>query len=241
VLDTGALIAFERNGRRVRTLVEHAPAGVIAQAWRDGRTQARIVRVLGSGAVSITALDADEARAVGVLCRETGASDIVDASVVLLARRHSARVVTSNPDDIRRIDSSLDLVDDMPAAVSRLPEGGEPQRLGSRPPFPPYRHMIPFIQTETRLPKTAVPHTKRAVVTTRRRVRGDRTGWVRKNVVMDQRKLDVARRALGVETETEAIDQALDLVSFREELAKGFAAVRRSGGVEDVLARRRNA
>jgi hypothetical protein len=58
---------------------------------------------------------------------------------------------------------------------------------------------------------------------------------------MDQRKLDVARRALGVETETEAIDQALDLVSFREELAKGFAAVRRSGGVEDVLARPRKA
>ena len=28
---------------------------------------------------------------------------------------------------------------------------------------------------------------------------------------MDQRKLDVARRALGVDTETEAIDQALDL------------------------------
>jgi hypothetical protein len=34
-----------------------------------------------------------------------------------------------------------------------------------------------------------------------------------------QQKLDVARRALGVATETEAIDQALDLVAFREELA----------------------
>jgi len=62
---------------------------------------------------------------------------------------------------------------------------------------------------------------------------------VRKNVMMDQRKLDVARRALGVDTETEAIDQALDFVAFREELAKGFAAVRRSGGVEDVIDRRR--
>jgi hypothetical protein len=56
---------------------------------------------------------------------------------------------------------------------------------------------------------------------------------------MDQRKLDIARRALGVDTETEAIDQALDFVAFREELAQGFAAVRRSGGVEDVLERRR--
>ena len=71
--------------------------------------------------------------------------------------------------------------------------------------------------------------------------RRGRVGWVRKNVIMDQRKLDVARRALGVDTETEAIDQALDFVAFRQELAKGFAAVRRSGGVEDVLERRRRA
>ena len=67
-----------------------------------------------------------------------------------------------------------------------------------------------------------------------------RAGWVRKNVVMDQRKLDVARRALGVDTETEAIDQALDFVVFREELASGFAVVRRSGGVDDVFERRQN-
>jgi hypothetical protein len=69
----------------------------------------------------------------------------------------------------------------------------------------------------------------------RRLPSGRRAGWVRKNVVMDQRKLDVVRRALGVDTETEAIDQALDLVAFGEELAKGFSAVRRSGGIDDVL------
>jgi hypothetical protein len=63
-------------------------------------------------------------------------------------------------------------------------------------------------------------------------------GWVRKNVVMDQRKLDAARRALGVQTETEAIDVALDLVAFRRELVRGIAAVRRVGGIEDVLEKR---
>jgi len=68
-----------------------------------------------------------------------------------------------------------------------------------------------------------------------------RAGWVRKNVVMDQRKLDVARRALGVATETEAIDQALDFIAFRNELAAGFAGVRRSGGVDHVFDRRRKA
>jgi hypothetical protein len=73
------------------------------------------------------------------------------------------------------------------------------------------------------------------------RAAGRRAGWVRKNVVMDQRTLDVARRALGVKTETQAIDQALDFVAFREELANGFTAVRQSGGVNDVLERRQKA
>ena len=83
--------------------------------------------------------------------------------------------------------------------------------------------------------------TKRSATGRPRLASGRRAGWVRKNVVMDQRKLDIARRALGVDTETEAIDQALDFVVFGEELAKGFAAVRRSGGVEDVVDGRRGA
>ena len=99
--------------------------------------------------------------------------------------------------------------------------------------------MLLFIQTETTMAKTIL--TKRRTSEERRRVAGRRAGWVRKNVAMDQHKLDVARRALGVDTETEAIDQALDLVVFSEELAKGFTAVRRSGGVDDVSERRRRA
>ena len=71
------------------------------------------------------------------------------------------------------------------------------------------------------------------------RPRGRRAGWVRKNVVMDQRKLDAARRTLGVDTETEAIDLALDFVAFRREVAEGLAAMRRAGGIDDVLESRR--
>jgi hypothetical protein len=96
-----------------------------------------------------------------------------------------------------------------------------------------------LVQTETKMAKTI--STKRRTSEERRRVASRRAGWVRKNVAMDQHKLDVARRALGVDTETEAIDQALDLVVFSEELAKGFTAVRRSGGVDDVRERRRRA
>ena len=101
--------------------------------------------------------------------------------------------------------------------------------------------MILFIQAENQMAKAVARRAKGTGRRPARKVRRGRAGWVRKNVVMDQRKLDLARRALGVDTETEAIDQALDFVAFREELAKGFAAVRRSGGVEDVLQRLRRA
>ena len=98
-----------------------------------------------------------------------------------------------------------------------------------------------FIQTETRMAKTRVRSMKRSVPAAAPRSRRSRAGWVRKNVVMDQRKLDAARRTLGVGTETEAIDLALDFVTFRQELARGIAAVRRSGGVDDVFEGRRRA
>ena len=61
--------------------------------------------------------------------------------------------------------------------------------------------------------------------------------WVSKTVVVDRRKLDVARRAFRVQTDAEAIDLALDLVVWRRELERGFTAVRRSGGIEDRFER----
>lgn len=70
--------------------------------------------------------------------------------------------------------------------------------------------------------------------TAKRSARG-RKGWVRKNLLIDQRKLNIARRALGAKTETEAIDLALDSIAFGRELARGIEAVRRSGGVVDVF------
>lgn len=119
VLDAGAFIAFERNDAKVRTLIElaltlgaelHAPAGVVAQVWRDGSRQARLARLVGSGLVKVQALDVAEAQAIGAVCGRSGGSDVIDSSVALLARRHGARVVTSDPADLRRIDASLEIV-----------------------------------------------------------------------------------------------------------------------------------
>ncbi len=119
VFDAGALIAFERNDWKVRTLVElamahgaalHVPGGVVAQVWRDGSRQARLARLLGSGILQVQSLDRAEAQATGALCGKAGVSDVVDASVVLLARRQHATVVTSDPEDLARIDAKLTLV-----------------------------------------------------------------------------------------------------------------------------------
>jgi predicted nucleic acid-binding protein len=115
VLDAGALIAFEKNDRKVRTLVELALAhgaplwttgGVVAQVWRDGSRQARLARLLGSDLVRVQPLDREEAQATGAICGEAGTRDVVDASVVLLARKHGAAIVTSDPEDLRRIDAA---------------------------------------------------------------------------------------------------------------------------------------
>ena len=44
----------------------------------------------------------------------------------------------------------------------------------------------------------------------------------RKTIRIDQQKLDVAKRVLGVSTETAAVDAALDLVVFRGEVFEGL-------------------
>lgn len=57
-----------------------------------------------------------------------------------------------------------------------------------------------------------------------------RTGkWVRKNMAIDPRKLAIAKAYLGVETETAAVDTALDLVAFQAEVAGGLRAAAAAG------------
>jgi Arc/MetJ family transcription regulator len=59
-------------------------------------------------------------------------------------------------------------------------------------------------------------------------------GWVRKNLHIDQRKLDTARKVLGVKTETETVDAALDAIALREELTRGIRRARAAGGLKDI-------
>lgn len=117
-LDAGALIGFDRNDRRAIALIVRAqenraplviPAGVVGQAWRSGRTQARLAKLLTSRGVEIEPLDLRRAREAGQLCGATGTSDVIDASVVLCAKRRGHKIATSDPADLRRLDPAVPL------------------------------------------------------------------------------------------------------------------------------------
>jgi hypothetical protein len=118
-LDTGALIALERGEERIDALLArtlampdtaiHIPAGVLAQAFRGGSRQARLARLLKHPQTNVVPLDAILAQVVGILLGARGADDVVDASVVVCARRYRQPVVTGDPQDLRRLDSRLAL------------------------------------------------------------------------------------------------------------------------------------
>ena len=65
------------------------------------------------------------------------------------------------------------------------------------------------------------------------RTTGESSTWVRKNMRIDQKKLDEVKRLLRVSTETKALDAALEEVAFRHGLVEGMRALKRSGGLAD--------
>ena len=119
VLDAGALIALDRGDKRMIALLDRAlaqgrtfrvPAGVVGQAWRGARVQVVLARFLRSDEVDIVPLDEQLARSCGELCVATNASDVIDASVVILARERRDPIVTSDPHDLRRLDPAAQII-----------------------------------------------------------------------------------------------------------------------------------
>lgn len=118
-LDAGALIALDRNDRRVVALLARAqetsarvtiPATALAQAVRNPARQARLARLVRQPATDVMALDRVDATGVGRLLAASGTADVVDAHVVLCARRAGQAVATSDPDDLHHLDPTLTLV-----------------------------------------------------------------------------------------------------------------------------------
>jgi predicted nucleic acid-binding protein len=118
-LDTGALIALERGDRNLRQLLRralsagvgvHVVCEVVAEAWRGGPRQAVLARFLNLPEVVFPVMDVAMARVVGDMCARSGHSDVVDVHVVMDARMNGHTVVTSDPDDLRRVDPSLGII-----------------------------------------------------------------------------------------------------------------------------------
>ena len=119
VLDTGALDALERGDKRMIALLQRAlaqgrafrvPASVVGQAWRNGRVQVTLARLLRSEEVEIVPLDEQLARSCGELWRSASASDVIDASVVIVARERQDIIVTIDPGDLRRLDPAAQII-----------------------------------------------------------------------------------------------------------------------------------
>jgi len=115
VYDAGALSAAEANDQRMWRMHEEAlvrgdpvvvAAPVLAQAWRGG-PQPLLSRLLHGCLVE--AMDEAVARAAGRTCGKAGSSDVVDATVAVLAVRHSAEVVTSDRKDIESLSHAIGL------------------------------------------------------------------------------------------------------------------------------------
>lgn len=118
--DAGGLIALDRNDRRILLLIDWAnrldapitvPATALAQAVRRPERQARLARLLGRSNTEVVALERVDATNVGHLLRVSGTSDIVDAHVVICARRARQAVVSSDRDDLQRLDPTLRVID----------------------------------------------------------------------------------------------------------------------------------
>jgi predicted nucleic acid-binding protein len=110
---------LDRGDKRLIALLDRAlsqrlklrvPSGVVGQAWRNGRIQVTLARFLRTGEVEIIPLDEEAARACGELCGVTRTADIIDACVVILARQHGDHIVTSHPQDLRRLDPTCSLI-----------------------------------------------------------------------------------------------------------------------------------
>lgn len=85
------------------------PATALAQAIRRPGRQARLARLIRQPTTDVVPLDRVDATSVGRLLAASGTADVVDAHVVVCARRAGQRVVTSDPDDLRRLDPTLEV------------------------------------------------------------------------------------------------------------------------------------
>jgi predicted nucleic acid-binding protein len=121
VFDAGAFVALERRSPFMISILDEAlhgtievvlPRTVIAQVWRGTPRQANVGRLVSAGLrrgspVVIDELTAERAREIGVKIGQTSHPDIVDVHVALAAAERGHAVLTSDDDDIAKVNRDL--------------------------------------------------------------------------------------------------------------------------------------
>lgn len=107
--DTGALVAADRDDRRIWALHRRAlergqsptvPAGVLGQAWRGG-PQPQLSRLLVG--CQVDELSEERSRSAGALLAVVGGSDVIDASVVVGALERGDVIFSSDRTDMEAL------------------------------------------------------------------------------------------------------------------------------------------
>lgn len=118
-LDAGALIALDRDDRRVLVLLARSretgarvtvSASALAQAIRRPERQVRLARLIRQPTTDVINLDRVDATNIGRLLAASGTADITDAHVVICARRADQPAVTSDPNDLRQLEPGIRII-----------------------------------------------------------------------------------------------------------------------------------
>ena len=105
ILDAGVFYLAEQNPRRLAALLQELPEsefatneGVMAQVWRDPTRQVLISRMLSGLDVEVEPLT--NGQAIGVLLGRTETTDVIDASIAVMAQSRQQPVLTTDPGDL---------------------------------------------------------------------------------------------------------------------------------------------
>jgi predicted nucleic acid-binding protein len=118
VLDAGVFIALERRDGFVVSLLDKAKrakvplvtsAAVVSQVWRGGGGRQTPIALLLHH-VDVADLSRPVARVLGLVLGRAATTDVVDAHVAYLAITRDWTVLTSDPEDLLRLDPKLRIV-----------------------------------------------------------------------------------------------------------------------------------
>ena len=119
VFDAGGLIALDRNQRSVVVLLARiletggtvtVPAPALAQTIRAPQRQVHLARLIRQPSTQVLPLNRGDAVRIGGLLAKAGTRDVVHAHVVLCAQQARQAVLTSDPDNLRKLDDTVRLI-----------------------------------------------------------------------------------------------------------------------------------